>query len=47
MEDVIWSSSLDWSTLYYVSPSVVEIYGRSIEEFLANPSLRLAAVYTG
>ena len=46
MEDVIWSSSLDWSTLYYVSPSVVEIYGRSIEEFLANPSLRLAAVYT-
>ncbi|CAE6762255.1 PAS domain-containing protein [Nitrospira defluvii] len=45
MEDVIWSASLDWGTLYYVSPSVMEIYGRSTEEFLAQPSLRLAVVH--
>lgn len=45
MEDVIWSASLDWSTLYYVSPSVGEIYGRSAEEFLAGPALRWSAVH--
>jgi len=45
MEDVIWSSSLDLSTLFYVSASVMEIYGRPTEAFLARPSLWLEAVH--
>ncbi|MBA5876148.1 MAG: PAS domain S-box protein [Nitrospira sp. CR1.2] len=45
MEDVIWSASLDWTTLYYVSPSVAEVYGRSTEAFLAGPALRWSVVH--
>ena len=45
MEDVIWSSSLDLSTMFYVSPSVMEIYGRPPDAFLARPSLWLEAVH--
>ncbi|MDR4478273.1 MAG: PAS domain S-box protein [Nitrospira sp.] len=46
MEDVIWSSSLDLSTLFYVSPSVANIYGRSVDAFLARPSLWLEVVHS-
>ncbi len=45
MEDVIWSSSLDQSTMFYVSPSVREIYGRSTDAFWARPSLWLEVVH--
>ncbi|MBX3345547.1 MAG: PAS domain S-box protein, partial [Nitrospira sp.] len=45
MEDVIWSSSLDLSTLFYVSPSVMEIYGRPSEAFLARPLLWLEVIH--
>ncbi len=45
MEDVIWSSTLDLSSIHYVSPSVAEIYGRSAEEFLARPSTWLEVVH--
>ena len=45
MEDVIWSASLDWGTLYYVSPSVMEIYGRPSDAFLARPLLWLEVIH--
>jgi PAS domain S-box-containing protein len=45
MEDVIWSASLDWSTMYYVSRSVVDIYGRPAEDFVAHPALWLEVVH--
>ncbi len=45
MEDVIWSSSLDLSTLFYVSPSVMEIYGRPPDAFLTRPLLWLEVVH--
>ncbi|MBS0171064.1 MAG: PAS domain S-box protein [Nitrospira sp.] len=45
MEDVIWSSSLDLSVLHYVSPSVAQIYGRPVAEFLSEPSLRFSVVH--
>ncbi|MBX3370877.1 MAG: PAS domain S-box protein [Nitrospira sp.] len=45
MEDVIWSSTLDLSTIHYLSPSVAQIYGRSAEEFVARPSLWLEVVH--
>ena len=45
MEDVIWSSSLDLTTLHYVSPSVGQIYGRAAEEFVARPSLWMEVVH--
>ncbi|MBI4001445.1 MAG: PAS domain S-box protein, partial [Nitrospira defluvii] len=45
MEDVIWSSSLDLSTTYYVSPSAADIYGRPAEDFVAQPALWLDVVH--
>ncbi|MGC3973369.1 MAG: PAS domain S-box protein [Nitrospira sp.] len=45
MEDVVWSSTLDLSAVHYVSPSVVQIYGRTAEEFVARPSLWLELVH--
>lgn len=45
MEDVIWSSTLDLSSIHYVSPSVAQIYGRPAEDFLARPSLWLEVVH--
>lgn len=45
MEDVVWSSTLDLSAIYYLSPSVARIYGRPAEEFVARPSLWLELVH--
>lgn len=45
MEDVIWSSSLDLSTIYYVSPSVSAIYARPAEDFVTRPALWLEVVH--
>ncbi|WHZ24272.1 MAG: Multi-sensor hybrid histidine kinase [Nitrospira sp.] len=45
MEDVIWSSSLDLSTIYYVSPSVSAIYARPVEDFVTRPALWLEVVH--
>lgn len=45
MEDVIWSSSLDLSTIYYVSPSVSAIYARPAEDFVTRPALGLELVH--
>lgn len=45
MEDVIWSSSLDLSTIYYVSPSVSAIYARPAEDFVTRPGLWLEVVH--
>ena len=39
LKDVIWSLSLPDRSLFYVSPSVEKMYGRSAEEFVKNPSL--------
>jgi PAS domain S-box-containing protein/putative nucleotidyltransferase with HDIG domain len=43
--DVIWSLSLPDMSLFYVSPSVEKMYGRSAEEFAKNPSLWQEAVH--
>lgn len=45
MEDVIWSSSLDLSRIYYVSPSVSAIYARPAEDFVTRPALWLEVVH--
>lgn len=45
MEDVIWSSSLDLSTIYYVSPSVSAVYARPAEDFVTRPALWLELVH--
>ncbi len=44
--DVIWSISLPDMSLFYVSPSVEKMYGRSAEEFVKNPSLWQESVHT-
>lgn len=43
--DVIWSLSLPDMNLFYVSPSVEKMYGRSAEEFVKYPSLWQDAVH--
>ncbi len=43
--DVIWSLSLPDMSLFYVSPSVEKMYGRTVGEFVKNPSLRQEAVH--
>ncbi|MDW7730475.1 MAG: PAS domain S-box protein [Bacillota bacterium] len=43
--DVIWSLSLPDMDLFYVSPSVEKMYGRSAEEFVKDPSLWQGAVH--
>jgi PAS domain S-box-containing protein/putative nucleotidyltransferase with HDIG domain len=43
--DVIWSLSLPDMDLFYVSPSVEKMYGRSAEEFVKDPSLWQDAVH--
>jgi len=43
--DVIWSLSLPDMSVFFVSPSVEKIYGRSVEEFVKNPSLWQEAVH--
>ncbi|QOJ35826.1 MAG: PAS domain S-box protein [Nitrospira sp.] len=39
MEDVVWSSALDLSAIYYISPSAAQIYGRPAEDFIRQPGL--------
>ena len=43
--DVVWSLSLPDMGIFYVSPSVEKMYGRSAAEFVADPSLWQAAVH--
>jgi PAS domain S-box-containing protein/putative nucleotidyltransferase with HDIG domain len=43
--DVIWSLSLPDLDVFYVSPSVEKMYGRSAEDFTNNPSLWKEAVH--
>ncbi|MDZ7836854.1 MAG: GAF domain-containing protein [Actinomycetota bacterium] len=43
--DVIWSLSLPDMSLFYISPSVEKMYGRSVEEFFKKPSLWQEAVH--
>ncbi len=46
MEEVVWSSSLDLSELFYVSPAIKEVYGRPLGDFLANPLLWLEMIHS-
>jgi len=39
MEDVVWSLSWPDMTVNYISSSVEKLYGRPVQDFIANPSL--------
>jgi PAS domain S-box-containing protein/putative nucleotidyltransferase with HDIG domain len=43
--DVIWSLSLPDMSVFYISPSIEKLYGRSVEEFVKNPSLWQESVH--
>jgi len=45
MEEVVWSSSLDLSELFYVSPAIKKVSGRSAADFFSRPSLWLEMVH--
>ena len=45
LSDVIWSLSLPDMSVFYVSPSVEKMYGRSVGEFIEKPSLWQEAVH--
>ncbi|MFO0698651.1 MAG: PAS domain S-box protein [Nitrospira sp.] len=44
MEEVVWSSSLDLSEIFYVSPAIQKIYGRSPDDFISQPFLWLQMI---
>ncbi|MDP3565465.1 MAG: PAS domain S-box protein, partial [Methanoregula sp.] len=39
VQDVIWSLSWPDLNIYYISPSAEQVYGRTVQEFIKNPSL--------
>ncbi len=45
LNDVVWSSSLDTRTLYYINPAAETVYGHPMEDFIKNPQLRLDLVH--
>ncbi len=45
LQDVVWSMSMTTLDYLYISPSIEMLYGRSPEEFAANPNLWLEMVH--
>ncbi|MFO0733227.1 MAG: PAS domain S-box protein [Nitrospiraceae bacterium] len=45
MEEVVWSSSLDFSEVLYVSPAVMKIYGVASADFIVHPSLWIDMIH--
>ncbi|MEL6493610.1 MAG: EAL domain-containing protein [Cyanobacteria bacterium J06623_7] len=45
LEEVVWSIDLATSKLLFLNPAAAEVYGRPVEELLANPDLRLESIH--
>ena len=45
LEEVVWSADLATSNLIFLNPAASKVYGRSVEELLANPDLRLESIH--
>jgi PAS domain S-box-containing protein len=44
-DDVVWIMSLDGNQLYYINPSFEHLYGKTVFDFKANPSLWIDIVH--
>ena len=45
LEEVVWSADIKTKNLIFLNPAATKVYGRPIEELLANPELRLESVH--
>jgi PAS domain S-box-containing protein len=45
IEEVIWSTALDRSEIYFISPAAEQLYGRPVTDFYATPQLWLEAIH--
>ena len=45
LEEVVWSADVATSQLLFLNPAAEEVYGRPVEELLANPDLRLESIH--
>ena len=45
LEEVVWSADVATSQLLFLNPAAQEVYGRPVEELLANPDLRLESIH--
>ena len=45
LEEVVWSADLATSSLLFLNPAATKVYGRSVEELLENPDLRLESIH--
>ncbi len=45
LEEVVWSADIATSNLIFLNPAATKVYGRSVEELLENPDLRLESIH--
>ncbi|MCC0177711.1 EAL domain-containing protein [Waterburya agarophytonicola K14] len=45
LEEVVWSAEVATSNLLFLNPAATKVYGRSVEELLKNPDLRLESIH--
>lgn len=45
LRDVVWSASATTFEILYISPAAYTVYGRSVNEFVANPNLWIEVVH--
>ncbi len=45
LEEVVWSADIQTRQLIFLNPAAQKVYGRSLDELLANPQLRLETIH--
>ena len=45
LEEVVWSVDIATDKLLFLNPAAEEVYGRPVDELLANPDLRLESIH--
>ncbi len=45
MEEIVWSTSVDMTQLFYISPAAARVYGLAPKEFTAHPTLWFDAIH--
>ena len=45
LEEVVWSADVATNNLLFLNPAAQKVYGRPVDELLANPNLRLESIH--
>ncbi len=45
LNDIVWSMEINRQEILYLNPAIAKVYGRSVDEFFAQPSLWLDAIH--